>query len=46
MAAQLNMEETMMRKFVNQQVSELKIKIDKSWSDKTDVMFKLDKLQK
>ena len=35
-----------MKKYVNEQVGELKIKIDKSWSDKTDVMFRIDKLEK
>ena len=40
------MEESMMKKYVNEHVGELKIKIDKSWSDKTNVMFRIDKLEK
>ena len=40
------MEESMMKKYVNEHVGELKTKIDKSWSDKTNVMFRIDKLEK
>lgn len=46
MAAQLNQEELTMKKFVNDQISDLKTKIDRSWSDKTDILYKIDKIEK
>lgn len=46
MASQLNQEELAMKKYVNDQVAELKNKIDRSWSDKTDILYKLDKIEK
>ena len=45
-AAQLNMEESMMKKFVNEQVTELKSKIEKNNSDKNTVLTKIDRLEK
>ena len=46
MATQLNQEEQIMRKYVNEQVAELNTKIDRCWSDKTDISIKLDKIEK
>ena len=46
MATQINQEEQAMKKYVNDQVADLKAKIDRSWSDKTDILYKLDKVEK
>jgi hypothetical protein len=35
-----------MKKYVNDQIADLKVKIDRSWSDKTDILYKIDKIEK
>ena len=45
-AAQLNMEEAMMKKYVNEHITDLKVKIDSNIHEKNQIWNVINKIQK